>query len=267
MRYQFQSNPGQLSYRPSLFTDAIKILISINFGIFVLQSISSSEMIFFSIFGVFFRLLAAVYKFIRGDETALRRFFEKRSERKGFTSLINAFSANFEGDHKKSLLEIKRSKKYLKYKSLPDILSLSSYEALGNISEQKKIFEGFLKNKNTMSMGLFGLIKIKLAEGDTSLALKLTKKLIALKPKNISFQKTFLELQLMEEDWNGAHKTFLDLQKLEPTDKVARNRYEGTHLYLIAKKLREEGKIEEAMQKASKLIAFGGHGDNQRSKG
>ena len=211
-------------------------------------------LIFFSIFGVFFRLLAAVYRFIRGDETALRRFFEKRSERKGFTSLINAFSANFEGDHMKSLLEIKRSKKYLKYKSLPDILSLSSYEALGNISEQKKIFEGFLKNKNTMSMGLFGLIKIKLAEGDTSLALKLTKKLIGLKPKNISFQKTFLELQLMEEDWNGAHKTFLDLQKLEPTDKVARNRDEGTHLYLIAKKLREEGKIEEAMQKAK--IAF-----------
>ena len=37
-------------------------------------------LIFFSIFGVFFRLLAAVYRFIRGDETALRRFFEKRSE-------------------------------------------------------------------------------------------------------------------------------------------------------------------------------------------
>ena len=105
-------------------------------------------------------------------------------------------------------------------------------------------------------MGLFGLIKIKLAEGDTSLALKLTKKLIGLKPKNISFQKTFLELQLMEEDWNGAHKTFLDLQKLEPTDKVARNRDEGTHLYLIAKKLREEGKIEESKFLFQRNIVF-----------
>jgi len=211
-------------------------------------------LIFFSIFGVLFRLVTAVYKFIRGDENALRRFFEKRYEKKGFTSLINAFSSNFEGDYKKSLLEIKRSKKYLKNKSLPDILSLSSYEALGNISEQKKIFESFLKDKNTMSMGLFGLIKIKLSEGDTGLALKLTKKLIGLKPKNVSFQKTFLKLQLMEEDWSGAHKTFLDLQKLEPTEKAVRNRDEGTHLYLIAKKLREEGKIEEAMQKAK--IAF-----------
>ena len=171
-------------------------------------------LIAFSIFGLFLGLLGAVFRFIRGDETALRRFFEKRSEKKGLTSLINAFSANFEGDHRKSLTEIKRSKKYLKYKSLPDILSLSSYEAMGDVSEQKKIFQGFLKDRTTRSMGLFGLIKLKLAEGDTSLALKLAKKLIGLKPRNVSFQKTFLELQLMEEDWDGAYSTFLDLKKL-----------------------------------------------------
>ena len=52
MKYQFQSNPGQLSYKPSLFTDAIKILISVNFTVFILQSISSSEIIFFSNFGL-----------------------------------------------------------------------------------------------------------------------------------------------------------------------------------------------------------------------
>ena len=40
MRYQFQSNPGQLSYKPALFTDAIKILVSVNFGIFLLQTIA-----------------------------------------------------------------------------------------------------------------------------------------------------------------------------------------------------------------------------------
>ena len=47
MRYQFQSNPGQLSYKPSIFTDAIKTLISVNFAIFILQTISNSEMTFF----------------------------------------------------------------------------------------------------------------------------------------------------------------------------------------------------------------------------
>ena len=52
MRYQFQSNPGELSYKPSLFTDAIKILISINFVIFILQTISNAEGLFYPLFGL-----------------------------------------------------------------------------------------------------------------------------------------------------------------------------------------------------------------------
>ena len=52
MRYQFQSNPGEFSYKPTLFTDAIKVLISINFGIFVLQTLSGAENLFFPLFGL-----------------------------------------------------------------------------------------------------------------------------------------------------------------------------------------------------------------------
>jgi len=52
MRYQFQSNRGEFSYRPSLFTDSIKLLVSINFGIFLLQSLSGSDRLFFELFGL-----------------------------------------------------------------------------------------------------------------------------------------------------------------------------------------------------------------------
>jgi len=52
MKYQFQSNPGQFSYKPTLFTDAIKTLITINFIIFLLQTISKSDQLFFTIFGL-----------------------------------------------------------------------------------------------------------------------------------------------------------------------------------------------------------------------
>ena len=75
MKYQFQSNPGQLSYKPSLFTDAIKTLISVNFAIFILQSISSSEIMFFSNFGLVPNLVWSqlkiwqpfTYMFFHGD--------------------------------------------------------------------------------------------------------------------------------------------------------------------------------------------------------
>ena len=52
MRYQFQSNPGSFSTRPSIFPDAIKVLVSINFGIFILQTISQAENLFFPLFGL-----------------------------------------------------------------------------------------------------------------------------------------------------------------------------------------------------------------------
>jgi len=52
MRFQFQSDPGQFSYKPALFTDAIKVLISVNFGIFLLQTIARTEGMFFPLFGL-----------------------------------------------------------------------------------------------------------------------------------------------------------------------------------------------------------------------
>jgi len=52
MRFQFQSDPGQFSYKPALFTDAIKILVSVNFGIFLLQTIARAEGMFFPLFGL-----------------------------------------------------------------------------------------------------------------------------------------------------------------------------------------------------------------------
>jgi membrane associated rhomboid family serine protease len=52
MRFQFQSNPGQFSYKPALFTDAIKILVSVNFGIFLLQTVAKTEGLFFPLFGL-----------------------------------------------------------------------------------------------------------------------------------------------------------------------------------------------------------------------
>ena len=52
MKYRLQFTPGEAAYKPQLFTDAIKILISINFIIYVLQSLAGKEDIFFKLFGL-----------------------------------------------------------------------------------------------------------------------------------------------------------------------------------------------------------------------
>ena len=52
MKYRLQFNPSELAYKPQIFTDAIKILVSINFAIYLLQSISGKEEVFFKLFGL-----------------------------------------------------------------------------------------------------------------------------------------------------------------------------------------------------------------------
>ncbi len=52
MKYRLHFNPTETAYKPQIFTDAIKILISINFIIYVLQSIAGKEDVFFRLFGL-----------------------------------------------------------------------------------------------------------------------------------------------------------------------------------------------------------------------
>ena len=52
MKYRLQFNPGEVAYKPQLFTDAIKILVSVNFCIYILQSVSGKEDVFFRLFGL-----------------------------------------------------------------------------------------------------------------------------------------------------------------------------------------------------------------------
>ena len=200
------------------------------------------------------KFLWSLIGFLRGDDTALKRFFEKRSERKGQSILISAYTASFEGDHEKALSEIKRSKKYLKSKSLPNILSLSSYKAKGNLGKQEEIFQELIKEKTTRSMGLFGLIKMKLSEGNTSLALKLTERLIKLKPRNLSFNKTLFNLQLTEGDWDGAIASYKNINKIKRIDKETFNKGESILLYQKAKKLRSDGKTLDALKMSRQAL-------------
>tara|TARA_Y100000748_G_scaffold21986_1_gene16796 strand:- start:2408 stop:3253 length:846 start_codon:yes stop_codon:yes gene_type:complete len=52
MKYRLQFNPAEATYKPQLLTDAIKILISVNFVIYLLQSVSGKEDALFRLFGL-----------------------------------------------------------------------------------------------------------------------------------------------------------------------------------------------------------------------
>jgi len=73
LRYQFQSEQGNLSFKPKIFTDAIKILIFINVGLFLLRLIAKSQIDLAGIFGLSPNTVwpmiwqPITYMFIHGD--------------------------------------------------------------------------------------------------------------------------------------------------------------------------------------------------------
>jgi membrane associated rhomboid family serine protease len=73
LRYQFQSEQGNLSFKPKIFTDAIKILIIINVGLFLLRFVAKSQIDLAGIFGLSPNTVwpmiwqPITYMFIHGD--------------------------------------------------------------------------------------------------------------------------------------------------------------------------------------------------------
>ena len=52
MRYQFQSEHGNVSFKPKIFTEAIKVLIWINISLFILKELSASQVDLALLFGL-----------------------------------------------------------------------------------------------------------------------------------------------------------------------------------------------------------------------
>ncbi|MCH7611932.1 MAG: rhomboid family intramembrane serine protease [Candidatus Marinimicrobia bacterium] len=73
MRYQFQSEHGNVSFKPKFFTEAIKVLIWINIGLFILKELSASQVDLARLFGLSPNMVwpmiwqPVTYMFIHGD--------------------------------------------------------------------------------------------------------------------------------------------------------------------------------------------------------
>lgn len=52
MKYRLQFNPSEVSYKSQFFTDAIRALVLVNVVVYLLQSLSGKEDVFFRLFGL-----------------------------------------------------------------------------------------------------------------------------------------------------------------------------------------------------------------------
>ncbi|HMO08601.1 MAG TPA: heme biosynthesis HemY N-terminal domain-containing protein [Paracoccaceae bacterium] len=152
-------------------------------------------------------LVVATLRFLNGDETAISRFFDRNRERKGFQALSEGMLALASGEPRMALSRASRAERYLARPELTTLLTAQAAELAGDRDKAEAAWKALLADDRTRFVGIRGLLRQTLDEGDTATALKLAEKAFALKPRNEEVQDILLKLQADQADWKGARAT------------------------------------------------------------
>ncbi|MFK7878884.1 heme biosynthesis protein HemY [Roseobacter sp.] len=152
-------------------------------------------------------LLLATWRFLNGDETALSRYFDRNRERKGFDALSEGMMALASGEGRVAMAKAAKADKYLNKPALTNLLTAQAAEMAGDRRKAEETYKKLVANDATRFVGVRGILKQKLADGDTETALQLAERAFAIKPKHEETQDVLLRLQAQKEDWSGARQT------------------------------------------------------------
>ena len=165
---------------------------------------------------VVFKLLGLVLAFLRflaGDETAISRYFDRSRERKGYAALGEGMLAVASGEGKLAQDKAAKAAKYLDQPHLTNLLAAQAADVAGDRSRAEGAYRRLLEDDRTRFVGVRGLMKQKLDEGDTATAMLLAQKAYALKPRHKEIQDTLLQLEMQHGDWKGARQLLKDKRK------------------------------------------------------
>jgi len=194
--------------------------------------------------------LVATFKFLNGDETAISRYFDRNRERKGYEALSEGMMALASGEGHLAMTKAARADKYLKQPELTNLLTAQAAEMTGDHRKAEETYKKLLQDDRTRFVGVRGIMKQKLSEGDTATALALAQKAFALKPKHEETQDVLLRLQAEKADWAGARQTLGAKLKSGYLPRDVHKRRDAVLALSEAVEILDEGKTIEAREAA-----------------
>ncbi|MEP5757950.1 MAG: heme biosynthesis HemY N-terminal domain-containing protein [Litoreibacter sp.] len=195
-------------------------------------------------------LLLATFHFLNGDETAVSRYFDRSREKKGFDALSEGLIALAAGEGNTAMAKAHKAEKYLKRPELTNLIAAQAAEITGDTKKAETVYKRLLTDDKTRFVGVRGIMKQKLSEGDTDTALQLAKKASELKPKHVETQDVLLRLQAEKEDWAGARETLNSKMKYGSLPRDVYRRRDAVLAISEARDVAAVGKSIEARETA-----------------
>jgi HemY protein len=201
-------------------------------------------------------LFVAVLKFLSGDETAISRLFDRNRERKGYKALTDGMMALASGEGKLAMSKAAKAEKYLQRPDLTNLITAQAAEMAGDTAKAAETYKKLIADDSTRFVGVRGIMKQKLVDGDTDTARKLAEKAFQLKPRHEETQDVLLKLQAQANDWAGARSTLSAKLKYGALPRDVYTRREAVLALSEARDLIADGatmKEQEAAIQANKL--------------
>ena len=195
-------------------------------------------------------LLVAVLKFLNGDETAISRYFDRNRERNGYKALTEGMMALASGEGRVAMAKAAKAERYLQKPELTDLITAQAAEMSGDTKKAEEVYKRLLKADTTRFVGVRGIMKQRLAAGDTETALKLAERAFAIRPKHEEVQDVLLKLQAGKADWHGARKTLAAKLKHGTLPRDVHRRRDAILALSQAKDILDDGQSIEAREAA-----------------
>ena len=196
------------------------------------------------------RLLVALVRFLNGDETAISRHFSRNRQRKGLNALGDAMLALAAGEGAEAQAKTRKADKFLQRPDLTNLLLAQSAEMTGDRRQAEQVYKELVRDDRTRFVGVRGLLKQKLQDGDTDTALALAQKAFELKPRHSETQDVLLKLQAGRHDWTGARKTLGAKLRSGSLPRDVHRRRDAVLALGEAKDIVDESKSVEARERA-----------------
>lgn len=192
----------------------------------------------------------ATMRFLNGDETAISRYFDRNRERKGYQALADGLMALASGEGRVAMNKAARAEKFLRKPELTNLLTAQAAEMAGDTRKATETYKRLITNESTRFVGVRGIMKQKLSEGDTDTARKLAEKAFQLKPKHEETQDVLLKLQAQAGDWAGARGTLSAKLKSGNLPRDVYTRREAVLALSQARELIDENATVENQERA-----------------
>ena len=197
-----------------------------------------------------FALLVAILRFINGDETAVSRYFFRNRERKGYQAFSEGMLALASGEGGVAMSKATKAERYLKKPALTNLLAAQAAEMSGDRQKATEIYKTLITDHQTRFVGIRGILKQRLEDGETEVALKLAEKAFLIKPKHEETQDILLSLQARSKDWEGARKTLNAKLKHGGLPRDVHKRRDAVLALSQARGILNEGETIEAREAA-----------------